>query len=114
MIEKIKVFISGNQKELKKERLAVKEAIFENTVLRKFFDVFMFEELPAKGKPPALTYLKEVDDSDIYIGIIGNKYGIKDKDGFSPTEREFRRFLKRKKQQEILFYLRGKDDSERD
>jgi hypothetical protein len=87
MIKKFKVFISGNQKELKKERLAVKEVILGNAVLRKFFDVFMFEDLPAKGKSPAMTYLKEVDGSDIYIGIIGNEYGAKGKDGFSATGR---------------------------
>jgi predicted HTH transcriptional regulator len=114
MITKFKIFISGNQKELKEERLAVKEAILGNTVLSNFFDVFIFEELPAKGKPPALTYLKEVDDSNIYIGIIGNEYGIKGKDGLAPTEREFRRFLRSKKGKEILFYIKGRDDSKRD
>lgn len=114
MIKKFKVFISGNQKELQKERLAAKEAILDNAVLRKFFDVFMFEELPAKGKPPILTYLKEVDDSDIYIGIIGNEYGAKGKNGFSATEREFRRFIKSKRQKELLFYLKSRDDSIRD
>lgn len=114
MIKKFKVFISGNQKELKKERLAVKEAILGNAVLREFFDVFIFEELPAKGRSPFMTYLKEVDDSDIYIGIIGNKYGTKGRDGLSPTEREFRRFLKSKRQKELLFYIKGRDDSKRD
>lgn len=114
MIKKFKVFISGNQKELKRERLAVKEAILGNTVLEKFFDVFVFENLPAKGKPLVMTYLREVDDSDIYIGIIGNKYGTKGKDGFSPTEREFRRFLKAKRQGDVLFYIKGRNDSKRD
>lgn len=32
MIKKFKVFISGNQKELKKERFAVKEIILGNTI----------------------------------------------------------------------------------
>ena len=110
MINKFEVFISGNQKELKEERLAVKEIILGNTVLRKFFDVFVFEELPAMGKSPILTYLKEVDNSDIYIGIIGNEYGIKGKDGFSATEREFRRFIKKGTQRETLIFIKGKDE----
>ena len=114
MIKKFKVFISGNQKELRKERLAVKEAILGNAVLRKFFDVFMFEELPAKGRSPVMTYLKEVDGSDIYIGIIGNEYGAKGKNGFSATEREFKHFIKSKRQKELLFYLKGRDNSTRD
>ncbi len=45
MIRKFEIFVSGNQKELKKERLAVKEAILDNAVLRRFFDVFIFEGL---------------------------------------------------------------------
>ncbi|MFQ5825585.1 MAG: DUF4062 domain-containing protein [bacterium] len=114
MIKKFKVFVSGNQKELKEERLAVKEAILGTAVLRKFFDVFIFEELPATGRSPAFTYLKEVDDSDIYIGIVGNEYDTKGKDGLSPTEREFRRFLKSKRQKELLLYIKGGDDSKRD
>jgi len=82
VIKKFKVFISGNQKEFKKERLAAKEAILGNATLRKFFDVFIFEELPAKGKSPVMTYLKEVDDSDIYIGIIGNEYVRSERQGW--------------------------------
>jgi len=112
--KKLKVFISGNQKELREERLAAKEVIIDNAVLKKFFDVFVFEELPAKGKSPTMTYLKEVDDSDIYIGIIGSEYGTKGKNGFSPTEREFRCFLKSKRQKELLFYIKGSDDPKRD
>jgi hypothetical protein len=76
MIKKLKIFVSGNQKELREERLAVREAILGAAVLRKFFDVFIFEELPATGRSPVFTYLKEVDDSDIYIGIVGKKYSI--------------------------------------
>lgn len=114
MIKKFEIFISGNQKELREERLAAKEIIIDNAVLKKFFDVFVFEELPAKGKSPTKTYLKEVDNSDIYIGIIGNEYGIKGKDNFSATEREFKRFIKKGTQREPLIFIKGKDDSRKD
>lgn len=53
---KYKLFVSGNQKELREERFAVKEVITENATLRSFFDVFLFEDLPAKGKT-AQAYL---------------------------------------------------------
>jgi predicted HTH transcriptional regulator len=114
MIKKFEVFISGNQKELGEERLAVKEIILGSTILRRFFDVFIFEELPARGKSPTMIYLKGADNSDIYIGIIGNEYGIKGKDGFSATEREFRRFIKKGTQRETLIFIKGKDDSRKD
>ena len=113
-MKRYKIFISANQKELRDERYGVKEIIINNSALREFFDVFLFEDLPAKGKPPSPTYLKQVDDSDIYIGIIGNNYGIKGRDGFSPTEREFRRSIKPEPRREILIFVKGKDDSKRD
>ncbi|MEA3431506.1 MAG: DUF4062 domain-containing protein, partial [candidate division WOR-3 bacterium] len=113
-MRKYKIFVSGVQRELEEERLAVKEVVINNSTLRDFFDVFLFEDLPAKGKSPVSTYLKQVDNSDIYIGIIGNVYGTKGKDGLSPTEREFRRFIKPESQGEILVFIKGKDDSKRD
>ncbi|HDP70174.1 MAG TPA: DUF4062 domain-containing protein [Actinobacteria bacterium] len=111
---KYKIFISGNQREFKEERFAVKEIIINNSTLRDCFDVFLFEDLPAKGKSPISTYLKEVENNDIYIGIVGNEYGVKDKDGLSPTEKEFQRFIKIKPQGEILIFIKGKDDFKKD
>jgi len=115
-MNKYKIFVSANQKELRKERLAVKEVINNNQTLRNFFDVFLFEDLPAKGKSPIRTYLKHVDGSDIYICIIGREYGIKGKDELSATEREFRRFLKNRREGEIIAFIKGssRDDSKRD
>ena len=108
-----KIFISSNQTELKDERAVVKEIILDNPTLRNFFEVFLFEDTPAKGESPATSYLKEVDNSDIYIGIIGREYGVKGKDGLSPIEREFRRFIKRTGK-EALIFIKGRDDSRRD
>jgi predicted HTH transcriptional regulator len=112
-MKKHKVFVSACQEELREERFAIREVVYGNPTLRSFFDVFLFEDLSAKGKSPVSIYLKNVDDSDIYVGIIGNDYGDKGKDGFSPTEREFRRFVKSNPQGEILVFIRGRDDSKR-
>lgn len=111
---KYKIFVSANQKELKEERIAVKEIILDNLTLRDFFDVFLFEVLPAKGSSAESTYLKEVDKSDIYLGLIGNECGVKGKDGLSGTEREYRRFIKKGAQGEPLIFIKGKDDSKKD
>lgn len=108
-----KIFVSSHQTELKEEREAVKEIILANPTLRNFFEVFLFEDTPAKRESPVTSYLKEVDNSDIYIGIIGKEYGVKGKDGLSPTEREFRRFIK-KPEKEALIFIKGRDDSKRD
>lgn len=113
---KYKLFVSANQKELREERFAIKDVITSNATLRGFFDVFLFEDLPAKGKTAVSTYLKNVASSDVYICIIANTYGVKGKDGFSATEREFRHFLKTKSKAEILAFIKGSssDDKKRD
>ncbi len=111
-MKKYRIFISSVQKELKQERWAVKEFISSDALLRKHFDAFLFEELPATSKSANATYLKEVDASDIYLGILGNEYGLRGTDGFSATEREFNRAVKEGK--EILIFIKGKDDAKRD
>ena len=113
---KYKIFVSANQKELRDERFAVKEVITGNATLRGFFNVFLFEDLPAKGKSAVTIYLKNVADSDVYVCIIANEYGDKGKDGLSATEREFRHFLKAKSKCEILAFIKGvsSDDKNRD
>ena len=57
--------------------------------MRRFFDVFLFEDVPALDRRPDALYLDEVKQSDVYVGLFGNNYGFEDKDGVSPTEREF-------------------------
>lgn len=111
-----KIFISANQKELRDERRAIKDVVNNNATLRQCFDVFLFEDLPAKGTAPSAAYLKHVSDSDIYIGIIGYNYGDKGKDNLSPTEREFKRFQKAKPEGEIAIFIKGNsaEDAKRD
>ncbi|MEW6606841.1 MAG: ATP-binding protein [bacterium] len=112
---KYRIFVSGNQKELKKERLSVREIIREHPTLNNVFDVFLFEELPAKSKSPVSTYLEEVAKSDIYLGIFGYKYGEKTrKDNLSGTEREYRYFTELYPKKDILIFIKGKDATKRD
>lgn len=111
-MRKYKIFISGVQSELADERQAVKDLISENILLKEHFSAFLFEEQPAKSKPASKTYLEEVNKSDIYIGIFGNQYGKTGLDGISATEREFHQAQQENK--EILIFLKGRSDSERD
>jgi predicted HTH transcriptional regulator len=102
---KYKIFVSGAQKELKEERRAVKEFVREDILLSEYFDVFLFEDSPAKSKSAQTAYLEEVRKSDIYIGILGQQYGGFGKGKISPTEAEFREA--RAKHKEILIYIKG-------
>lgn len=112
---KYKIFVSGVQKELKSERRAIKNYILGDVLFSEYFDVFLFEDVPAKSKPAETVYLSEVKDSDIYIGIIGQQYGTVAKGEISPTEQEFREAKKTNKT--ILIYIKGENgtnDKKRD
>lgn len=109
-----KVFISGNQGELGRERKAVKDVILNTGVFRQFFEVFTFEDVPAEGKDPASRYLSEVKNSDIYLGILGSEYGLKGEGGLSPTEKEFETFLKSVPSGEVLIFIKGITSVDRD
>jgi len=49
-MRKYKIFISGVQKELKEECRAIKKLILEDALHSEYFDVFLFEDVPAKSK----------------------------------------------------------------
>lgn len=106
-MKKYKIFISAVQKELKAERRAIKEYIVGNVLLREHFDVFLFEDDPARGKSSEKSYLEEVRKSDIYIGVLGDRYGGSDKGKMSPTETEFREA--QKKHKVVLIYIKGEN-----
>jgi len=105
------IFISSVQKELSNERRALKVYIEGEPLLGRFFDVFLFEDLPASDRRADDVYLDEVDRSAIYIGLFGNEYGFPDGSGPSPTEREFDRATEKRKTR--LVYVKGPDDKGR-
>ena len=88
---KYRIFISSVQREFAKERKALASYIRKDAILGKFFEVFLFEEVPAQERKADGVYLAEVDDCDIYLGIFGHTYGNVDSRGVSATEREYRR-----------------------
>ena len=85
----IRIFISSVQREFAPERIVLRDYLRGDPLMRRFFDVFLFEDVPASDRRPDSLYLDEVEQSDIYVGLFGNDYGFEDKDGISPTEREF-------------------------
>ena len=111
MSAKQTIFISSVQKELALERRAVKDFVQADPLLSRFFDVFLFEDLPAADMRADAVYLSEVDRCALYIGLFSNDYGFEDAQGFSPTEREFDRATTLGKPR--LIYVRGADDAAR-
>lgn len=111
MSAKQRIFISSVQKELAQERRAVKDYVHADPLLSRFFEVFLFEDLPAADLRADAVYLSEVDRCTLYLGLFGNDYGFEDVQGISPTEREFDRATALGKPR--LIYVRGSDDSAR-
>lgn len=109
---KYKIFVSGVQKELKAERLAVQEIVENDVLLKDYFSVFLFEKAPAGSKSSKALYLKEVRACDVYIVIFGDEYGKVPKNKLSATEEEFREAQKSSKN--VLVYIKAKSDNTRD
>ncbi|MFA5800492.1 MAG: ATP-binding protein [Candidatus Peribacteraceae bacterium] len=105
------IFISSVQKEFRDERRALKDYILGDPLLRRFFKVFLFEDLPASDRRADNVYLDEVERCDIYVGLFGNEYGYDDAEGLSPTEREFDRASVKGKTR--LIFVKGAEDSGR-
>lgn len=106
-----RIFISSVQKELAEERRAVKSFVEADPLLRRFFSVFLFEDLPASDRRADAVYLSEVDRCDVYLGLFGDEYGFEDAEGLSPTEREFDRATAAGNARFI--FVKGVDDARR-
>lgn len=87
------------------------EYIRRDALLGKFFETFLFEDVPANEASPQQVYLSEVEMSDIYLGLYGNKYGYEDAEGVSPTEREYDRAAELHKTR--LIFIKSIDEENR-
>ena len=85
----LRIFISSVQGEFSEERAALRDYIRADVLIRRFFEIFLFEDAPASDRRPDQLYLDEVERCDIYVGLFGTDYGNEDDEGVSPTEREF-------------------------
>ena len=107
----IRIFISSVQREFAEERKALRDYLRGDPLMRRFFDVFLFEDVPALDRRPDAVYLDEVEQSDLYVGLFGNEYGSEDADGISPTEREFDQATASGVQR--LIFVKGRNDNDR-
>lgn len=107
----LRIFVSSVQKELADERATLSEYLRRDALLGRFFEAFLFEEMPAADHRADSCYLDEVRHCDIYLGIFGNEYGREDPEGLSPTHREFKLATELGKIR--LIYVKGSDDSQR-
>ena len=106
-----RIFISSVQKELSKEREGLRDYINADPLLRRFFDVFLFEDLPAADRKADRVFLDEVSKCNIYLGIFATEYGWTDAEGLSPTEHEF--IVATEQNKPRLIYVKGANDKDK-
>jgi hypothetical protein len=85
----LRIFISSVQKEFSAERIILRDWLRNDALMHRFFEPFLFEDVPAADRRADDVYLDEVAGCDIYVGLFGDEYGYEDTEGVSPTEREF-------------------------
>ena len=76
----LRIFLSSVQKEFAEERAALRDYLRGDALMRRCFEVFLFEEVPAGDRRADSLYLDELDHSDLYLGLFGNRYGFEDGD----------------------------------
>lgn len=99
------VFISSTFLDLKEERKKVWECLEK-------FDVTVkgMEQFGARKSTPLATCISEVEQSDIYVGIIGMRYGSDESaSGKSFSQLEYEKAVEQNK--EILIYLIDEENS---
>ena len=104
----LRIFISSVQKEFTEERAALRDYLRGDALMRRFFEPFLFEDVPAADRRADELYLDEVGRCDVYLGLFGNDYGFEDVESISPTEREFDAATRGSKLR--LIFVKGVDD----
>jgi hypothetical protein len=85
MNKKLQVFVSSTYTDLIEERQAAVEAILDAGHIPAGMELFK------AGKPQMQTIKKWIDESDVYMLILGGRYGsIEEESGLSYTELEYR------------------------
>ena len=83
------IFVSSPQTEFARERKELCYFVLTDPYLKQYFDVFLFENLPANQQNPQNNYRDKVEECEIYLGLFGRTYGTPDEDGISATEHEY-------------------------
>ncbi len=107
----LKVFVSSVQKELEDERLIVRNLIQTDSFLRQYCTPVLYEFEPASPKDTLEECLDLIDECQIYLLIIGMKYGH-ETGNLSITHREYRRA--RQKEVPVLAFVRGSSTLKRE
>lgn len=68
--------------------------------------------MPANSQSASQVYMSEVEQSDIYLALLGSHYGYEDENGISPTECEYG--LATKLHKDRLIFIKRMDKTQRE
>jgi hypothetical protein len=88
---------------------SLREFIMRDSLCHRYFDVFLFENIPARDRNPDSVYLEEVRKCDVYVCLLGDEYGTQHSEGISATEREFHEATRLGKTR--LFFIKDGPDA---
>ena len=72
------IFISSVQSEFAEERKRLAEYIRQDALFSRYFEPFLFEELPAQDVSAQVAYLEQAAKSEVYILLVGEQYGYQE------------------------------------
>lgn len=108
----VKVFISSNQAEFSEERKYLYEELRKDPYFSRNIKLFVFEEDKASSSPSNEVFITAVEESDIYIGLIGQDYGSIYEDNVSATEYEYNVYVSKK--HEDYFFVKKCEDRDKE
>ena len=86
---KYKVFISSVQSEFAQERQRIFDFIRTDELIGQHFEPFIFEQIAAQDTNPRQLYIDEASSCQVYLLLIGKRYGNILPESISPTEKEY-------------------------
>ncbi len=105
-----RIFVSSLSTEFAQERESLKLFIDRDDRMRDFFELLLPDD--SSDQTTRRPYLTEVEQCDIFIGLIGKKAGPVIRDDKTAVELEFEQALKAKKL--CLIFVKGINDNGRD
>lgn len=94
--------------EFKEERKHISDSLKNDPFTKDIFEIIIFEDQCSSGKSPKENYLSLVRNCDIYIGILGEKYGSINDSGLSATHEEYNEY--KKYNSDAFFYIKNVDN----
>ena len=105
---KIEVFISSNIEEFNEEREYIFDSLKNDPSFNDYFDIYLFEKDTTNSFSSGKVFKDQVENSDIYIGLIGSNYGNIYRNGISATEFEYELFSSKKS--DSYFFVKDCDN----